>query len=278
LLFLDLRGIPAEAIKILCIRVVFFIVIGFLVVEEASAKRRELQRALRAETALQRSERLTALGQLTAGLAHELRNPIATAKASAEMLMKPSAQSNPEIVSEISSYVISEIDRTASLISQFIDFSKPLASRPECNDLNSIVESVFSDAGDLARASDVHLRKTITRGQVLFIFDADLLKLALLNLVKNAIEASYPGQAVILYVEERSAEVSISVSDEGSGIDPQYRESVFNPFFTTKSNAIGLGLATVSRVVDVCRGRVSFTSAPGSGTTFQIFLPRQTKN
>jgi two-component system, NtrC family, sensor histidine kinase HydH len=274
LLFLDLNSVSAEAARILGIRVVFFIVIGYLVYEQASTKRRELQRALRAENALQRSERLAALGQLTTGLAHELRNPIATAKASAEMLMRPSAQSDPEIVSELSGYIICEIDRTASLISCFLDFAKPLTVQLEPNDVSSLIDGVFNNLCTLADKSCIELKKEIEHSPMVFTFDLELLRLAVLNLVKNAVEASTPGQTVIVRVEDRNAEVAIFISDNGSGIDLRNRENIFNPFFTTKANAVGLGLAVVNKIVDVHRGRIVVMSKSEMGTTFEVVLPR----
>ncbi len=277
LLFIDLNNISAEASRVLGIRVVFFIVIGYLVYEQASAKRREMQRALRAENALRRSERLAALGQLTAGLAHELRNPIATAKASAEMLIRRGSQSNPETVLELSGYILCEIDRTASLITRFLEFAKPFTPQLELNDLSSVIDDVFSNLSALTRAFGVHLRKEIDCPPIVFAFDAELLRLALLNLVKNAIETSTPGQTVIVCVEDRSPEVAISVSDRGSGIELQNRENIFNPFFTTKANGIGLGLALVHKIVDAHHGRISVKSTPESGTTFEVLLPQGTQ-
>jgi signal transduction histidine kinase len=274
LLFLDFNSVSTEAARILGIRVVFFIVIGYLVYEQASAKRRELQRAVRAENALQRSERLAALGQLTAGLAHELRNPIATVKASAEMLVRPSVQSNRETVSELSGYIASEIDRTASLISRFLEFAKPLTPQLEQNDVITLIDGVFNDLRTVAEKAGIELKKEIDHSRLVFTFDVELLRLAVLNLVKNAVEASAPGQAVIVRVEDRDAELIISISDKGSGIDSHNRENIFNPFFTTKADGVGLGLAVVNKIVDVHRGRILVLSTPKMGTTFQVFLSR----
>lgn len=117
------------------------------------------------------------------------------------------------------------------------------------------------------------MQKEIGQSPVVFAFDAELLRLALLNLVKNAMEASMPEQTVIVAVEERNTHVAISVSDRGSGIDLQNRENIFNPFFTTKANGIGLGLALVHKIVDVHYGRIDVKSTPELGTTFEVLLP-----
>jgi signal transduction histidine kinase len=193
------------------------------------------------------------------------------------MLMKPRSQGNPQIVSEMSGYILSELGRTESLISNFLNFAKPLTARPELNDLVIVVEAVCDEASAAASASGVVLSKQTSRQHVLFVFDAELTKVAVQNLVKNAIEASSPGQVVLVKIEEHNGEISIAVSDSGHGIDPKNRETIFNPFFTTKADGMGLGLAMVTKIVDASGGRIRFTSVEGSGTVFQIFLPLQEK-
>ena len=106
-----------------------------------------------------------------------------------------------------------------------------------------------------------------------FVFDADLLRLAISNLVQNALQASSPGKTVTVAYERIAGTVQITVSDEGSGIDAQQLENIFNPFFTTKPQGVGLGLAIVAKIVDEHGGRIRTTSKPGVGTHFEITLP-----
>jgi two-component system, NtrC family, sensor histidine kinase HydH len=274
-------------ISLMCVRASFYAIIAFLVYQQAKAKREQMQhteeaaerlaesnRNLRlAQASLRRSERLAALGQLTAGLAHELRNPLGTIKASAEMLTKESTKRRPEVMSEMTGYISSEVDRMNNLIASFLDFARPLQIHPAKADLRAVTQDVMRQLGDLARARDIELRAQMPDAPVEFVFDAEMLKLALSNLVQNAIQASAPRQVVEIRVAPSPGEVLIFVADQGEGIQPQHLESIFNPFFTTKPNGVGLGLAIVSKIVDEHQGRINVFSEPGSGTTFEIALP-----
>ncbi len=283
LLFVDWQGseLTADAINTLSLRCTFVSVVGFLVYQQAKAKREEMLRTeeagrslRRAEASLRRSERLAALGQLTAGLAHELRNPLGTIKASAEFMTRPATQAKPAVMGEMAGNIASEVDRTNALISRFLDFAKPLELHPQLSDLLSVVDNVTRQLSGFAQKHGVALVNELPAGPLRFSFDPDLLPLALQNLVQNAIQASKPGQTVTLRVQTSPDQVLIQVADQGHGIDPQHMESVFNPFFTTKPNGVGLGLALVSKIVDEHGGKISVRSEMRKGTTFEVSIPR----
>ncbi|MGA7410064.1 MAG: ATP-binding protein [Bryobacteraceae bacterium] len=283
LLFVDWQGseLTADAINTLSLRCTFLSVVGFLVYQQAKAKREEMLRTeeagrslRRAEASLRRSERLAALGQLTAGLAHELRNPLGTIKASAEFMTKPATQAKPEVMGEMAGNIASEVDRTNALISRFLDFAKPLELHPQVADLLPVIDNVVRQSEGVAQNHGVALTLEAPEGPLKFSFDPDLLPLAVQNLVQNAIQASQPGQTVIVRVRPRADQVLIQVADEGHGIDVQHMESVFNPFFTTKPNGVGLGLALVAKIVDEHGGKISVRSESRRGTTFEVSIPR----
>jgi two-component system, NtrC family, sensor histidine kinase HydH len=280
--FVNWSDLPPEIVNDLSLRAAFYAAVGFLVYQQASAKRKEITRTeealsnLRlAEVSLRRSERLAALGQLTAGLAHELRNPLGTIKASAEMLTRQIAQSRPEIMAEMAGYISSEIDRINGLIASFLDFARPLRMKPAVNELNPLLEDIVRQQSE--HASTRGVRITIENGDpnLTFAFDPELLRVALSNLVQNALEASSSGQVVEIRVVPSDDFVMLLVADHGEGIQPQHLESIFNPFFTTKSDGIGLGLALVSKIIDEHGGKIKVFSEPGKGTTFEVLLPRQ---
>ena len=108
-------------------------------------------------------------------------------------------------------------------------------------------------------------------------FDSDLLELALVNLAQNAIDASDIHGRVELRLETSPDALILRTTDNGKGIDPEHLESIFNPFFTTKQEGVGLGLPIVSKIVDEHNGKMTVQSTPGKGTTFEIVLPRQEK-
>ncbi|MGI8961725.1 MAG: sensor histidine kinase [Bryobacteraceae bacterium] len=280
--------LPPDQISIMSLRASFYVIVAFLVYEQAKAKRDEVKRTQsaaerlaesnrtlrRTQVSLRRSERLAALGQLTAGLAHELRNPLGTIKASAEMLTMDSTKTRPEVMSEMTGYIVSEVDRVNGLIASFLDFARPLHIRPLAADLHALIDDVVREQSDLARSRKVSLTVRIAEGPLSFVFDVDLLKSAISNLVQNAIEASAPGQSIEIRAEHRDENVMIFVSDQGEGIQPQHLENIFNPFFTTKPHGTGLGLAIVSKIIDEHQGRINVFSEAGVGTTFEVTLPR----
>jgi len=279
---------PAGLINIMFLRVCFYAIVAFVVYEQAKATRNEMERTQLAakrlaesnrelretQASLRRSERLAALGQLTAGLAHELRNPLGTIKASAEMLSKAAVRQRPEVMSEMAQYIGGEVDRMNALVSNFLDFARPLTLHAVTADLRVVIEEVFRQHHDAAQSRGITLLSHLPEGPLLFEFDPDLLRIALSNLVQNAIQASSNDSSIEIRAEERGNDILIFVSDQGEGIQPQHLENIFNPFFTTKPQGVGLGLAIVSKIVDEHRGRITVFSQPGAGTRFELTLPK----
>lgn len=283
----DYAPLPPDQISLMSLRVSFFAIVAFLVYEQARAKRLEMERteetaakladsnkSLReAQVSLRRTERLAALGQLTAGLAHELRNPLGTIKASAEMLTKASVQQRPDVQAEMAEYIGCEVNRMNGLITSFLNFARPLQIHPAEVDFNLVVEDVIRQQSELAKQRQVHLTAERLANGCRFSFDKDLLTVALGNLVQNAIQASKPEQKVNLEVERAPECLKIRVIDSGSGIPAQHLENIFNPFFTTKPQGVGLGLPIVAKIVDEHRGQIHVASEENKGTTFEIVLP-----
>jgi two-component system sensor histidine kinase HydH len=277
-----------EQLSLMSLRSAFYAIVAFLVYDQAKAKRDEMARTKeaaeqlaeanrnlqKAEASLRRSERLAALGQLTAGLAHELRNPLGTIKASAEMLNKQSTKQPPEVMAEMAGYIGSEVDRMNALISNFLDFARPLQIHPTTADLKAVFDDILKQQSELAKSREVSLAVRGLDRPLSFTFDPDLLKLAISNLLQNAVQASAPGQEVELRAAERENDMLILVSDKGEGIQPEHLENIFNPFFTTKPQGVGLGLAIVAKIIDEHRGHVTVFSEPGHGTRFEITLPK----
>ncbi len=274
-----------DDLRLIALRVSFYPIVAFLVFQQAKAKRDEMKRTQEAadrlaesnrnlnlaEASLRRSERLAALGQLTAGLAHELRNPLGIIKASGEMLTKATAQSQPRVMSEMAGFVVDEVDRMNSLISRFLDFARPLEIHPIHADLSELIHRIVRQCRESAQHSNISVSAHIA--EISFRFDPVLLDLAISNLVQNAVQASTSGQEVTVTAEVGKQTITISIEDRGSGIQPQHLESIFNPFFTTKPQGVGLGLAIVSKIVDEHGGKITVASEPGSGTMFSIALP-----
>ena len=271
---------------VIILRTASFPIIGFLVYELLEANRiaarkaetaaqqlTEANRSLReAEATVRRTERLAALGQLSAGLAHELRNPLGTMRTSAEMLVK-SVDKDNEVAREMAGFISSEVDRTNSLVTRFLDFARPLAVRLELTDITQVIDRAVADVENRRPPFDVVIYKNYSPEIPPFMLDGQLMESVVYNLLLNAAQASPPRGTVTVKTRQIEGMVEIAVIDRGPGIDPKNRESIFNPFFTTKASGVGLGLAIVSKIVDEHGGSISVDSEPRGGCVFRVYLP-----
>ncbi len=270
----------------LVLRLAFLAIIGYLAQQLAEAQRVEAKRAQaaaeqlaeanrnlqEAEAAVRRSERLAALGQLSAGLAHELRNPLGTIRASAEMLVK-SVPSGNEVTSELAGFIASEVDRANSLVTRFLEFARPLEARPGRADVTEVIDRAVEQLERVVPAMNVRVYKNYSPDVPLFPFDAELMERVFYNLLLNAAQATPPGGEVTAKTRLADGNVEVSVIDRGAGIAEKDFESIFNPFYTTKKSGMGLGLAIVSKIVDLHGGTITVESEPGKGSVFRVFLP-----
>ena len=218
---------------------------------------------------------LAALGQLTAGLAHELRNPLGTIKASSEMLLdRLGPAAGPEdLPQELAGYISSEVDRANTLITRFLEFARPLKLRLSPVDLNALADLAIANLvrQDPSLAPRIHKNydPTVPALQA----DPELLERVVFNLLRNAFDASPPGATVTIRTRAAHGVAELAVLDRGAGIPPESREQIFNPFFTTKPTGVGLGLAISSKIVDEHGGIIRVESEPGRGATFLVQLP-----
>ncbi len=283
LLFLNFQDVYIEADQVweLVFRSVFIPVVAFLTYQIASQKRSEAaklketaERLQEAQAEIRRSERLAALGQLSAGLAHELRNPLGTMRSSAELLGRNVPADN-EIAKEMAGYIVTEVDRTNSLITRFLAFARPEHLKIVKGDLSAMLDSVIQrfqrERSPEAPAVSFYTNYSPDIPQI--PFDAELLERVFYNLIENAAQASPPGASITVKTKPAGEYIEVAIIDRGSGIDQKNLENIFNPFFTTKQSGVGLGLAIVSKIVDEHCGRINVESTPGEGTVFRVYLP-----
>jgi two-component system sensor histidine kinase HydH len=283
--------LPPEEWPVLLLKEFTFPIAGFLFYELLEANRAatrkaqlaaeqlaEANRNLRAaEATVRRTERLAALGQLSAGLAHEIRNPLSTIKASAEMLAKNVDNGSP-VAHEMAGFISSEVDRTNALVTRFLDFARPLALRLEKTEITEVIDEAVAEVEKHTPPLDVSIYKNYSPDIPPFRMDRQLIVRVLYNLLLNAAQASPPRASVTVKTRQLGDTVEIAVIDRGSGIATKDRESIFNPFFTTKSSGVGLGLAIVSKIVDEHGGQISVESESGAGSVFRVFLPVRENN
>ena len=239
----------------------------------AAEKLAEANRNLReAEAQVRRTERLAALGQLSAGLAHEIRNPLSTIKGSAEMLLK-NVDADSAVSRELAGFISSEVDRTNALVTRFLDFARPLTLHLEETEIAEVIDEAVAQVEKHTPPLEVSVYKNYSPDIPAMLLDRQLIERVFYNLVLNAAQASPPEGSVTVKTRQVDDTVEVEVIDRGSGIAPKDRESIFNPFFTTKSRGVGLGLAIVSKIVDEHGGQITVESEPGAGSVFHVFLP-----
>jgi signal transduction histidine kinase len=247
------------------------------------------RRLEQAQAEARRSERLAALGQLSAGLAHEIRNPLGVIKGSAEMLTQK-LQASDALARELAGYISTEVNRLSDLVTEFLDFARPLHAEPHPADLIALLDRVLQivadrfagkqSSGTQETRKPVRVERHYASGLPLVPLDESLCEQAFLNLVQNAYEAmqdaDHDGR---LSVEVQRAMqndregVELRLTDTGPGVPEELREEIFNPFVTTKKTGVGLGLSIVSKIVDGHHGSIRVEDGPQGGASFIIFFP-----
>ncbi|WP_031499218.1 sensor histidine kinase [Bryobacter aggregatus] len=288
LLYIDFENltIPLDQQQEISFRILFLFLAAYLTYQLARANReqaesyqslaRELAAANKnlqaAQSEVLRSERLAALGQLTAGLAHELRNPLGTIKASAEMLAKK-LPAQDALGRELSGYISTEVDRTNELVKRFLDFAKPFRLHVELTELSEVIDRAVHQVRTRAESHRCRVIRNDSPDVHALPIDAQWIEQLVANLLANAIDASPPDSVVTVLTRPAMGGAEVAVIDRGAGIGAENLGSIFNPFFTTKPEGTGLGLAIVSKIVDEHRGRIFVESEIGAGTTIRVWLP-----
>lgn len=243
-----------------------------------------------AQAEARRSERLAALGQLSAGLAHEIRNPLGVIKGSAEMLTQKLGESNP-LATELAGYISTETNRLSALVTRFLDFARPLHADLTPLDITTVLDRALNDVAQVWKGAPVKVEKNYQANLPLVPMDESLCEQAFVNIIQNAYDAMSPkGGSLRVKVEQARRDtrdtdgvegIEIRITDSGPGIAPELREQIFNPFVTTKKTGVGLGLSIVSKIIDGHHGFIRIESGnpaaaqdgQGAGACFVVFFP-----
>src|SRR6266700_1671513 len=283
--------IDSNSISQLLMRVLFFFFVAMTVnrfvmqyrlqvqrYQELSETLSEANRSLKqAQEEARRAERLAALGQLSAGLAHEIRNPLGVIKGSAELLTQKLGASDA-LSKELAGYIYTEVNRVSALVSRFLDFARPSQLELNAEDLTSMVDRCLKTVTDQGACVRVKVQREYATDLPMVMLDQDLCEQVFTNLLLNACEAmgEQGGELKIRVhtaASDAGKEVTVEIEDSGPGVPPELKEQIFNPFFTTKKTGVGLGLAIVSKIVDAHGGAVKLSSPPGRGACFRVSFP-----
>jgi signal transduction histidine kinase len=248
-----------------------------LAIENAQLFEREqktIEELRLAQKQLLQSEKLAAIGQMAAGIAHELNTPLTYIMGNLELLQATDAGDGQR---EMLHSIARGAERIKALAHSLLAFSRPSREDPIRLELNGVIERSLELCHYQVLKGGVRLEKQLADGTPRVMGVSNQLEMAFINLVVNAIQAMKEGGQLRVSSGVSGDEVQVRVSDTGPGIPPEVQPSIFEPFFTTKpeGRGTGLGLSTVLMVVERHRGRIEFTSGPG-GTTFVITLPAAT--
>ena len=237
----------------------------------ALVKFTDLESRERISTQLQVSERMAQLGRITAGVAHEVKNPLNSMRLWLENL-KASLPSGDDMPQQAVRVLDNEIDRLDHVVKRFLDFTRPPEMHQEEASLKNILEEVLAVQAPQMDKGNI---KVVTRFAEVppVLVDRELLKQALVNLLVNAVEAMPDGGVLTLTLSRHGEMAEIQVGDTGKGIAPENKQRVFQLFFTTRPKGSGIGLASTFRTVQLHNGSIEFDSEVGRGTTFRIELP-----
>ena len=242
------------------------------------------------ETQVRRTDRLASLGTLSAGMAHEIKNPLVTLKTFTQLL--PERYDDPDFRTTFSSLLGDEVKRIDQLVNQLLRFARPAKPSLLPIHLHETIEGTLRLVAQQLRQKNVTLKRELGAESDLILGDNDMLVQAFLNFLLNAIDAmdgggeltlataivaEETGQGSLWKYTDTQAQISLEIRDTGRGIRPEDLPHVFDPFFTTKSSGTGLGLSVAHGIIHEHKGIIHVTSEPGRGTTFSISIPLSRK-
>jgi two-component system sensor histidine kinase HydH len=253
------------------VEIVFYFAIAILAGALIAREWRYRRKQVETQRQLERAQRLSMIGQMAAGVAHEIKNPLASIKGAVEIMCDDSTPTNDR--DDFRSIAQNEIRRVDSTIKEFLLFARPKESRFERLDLSDVIRTGLRQMESQLHKAGVTLEQKI-HGGIFISGDAEKVQQVLLNLLLNAIDSSNSGSEIqVSLTSLGNGTARLAIADHGSGISEEDLQKVFDPFFTTKSSGTGLGLAIVKAIVEDHRGNIEISSTEGQGTLAQVLLP-----
>jgi two-component system, NtrC family, sensor histidine kinase HydH len=220
---------------------------------------------------LRHSDRLASLGQLSAGIAHEIRNPLGSIQGAVDILAQDLPPEDPK--SEFAKIARKEVSRLEKLTGEILQFSKPAPPKQFPIDWREIVEAACRLCSDQARSQGVEIVRRIESPEATILVDPEQVKQVLINILINAIQAQPGGGEITILGNIEAGELVLSIQDRGPGMTPEQLDRIFDPFFTTRREGTGLGLSISFQLVKNNGGRIRATSEPGRGSCFHVSFP-----
>ncbi len=220
---------------------------------------------------LVRNEKLAAIGEVSARIAHEIRNPLSTIGGFAKSI--PKKYDNRERTIRNAKIIVNEVKRLENILSNILDFSKPNIPQKVLNDVHELIREILNIMEEDIVSKNIIVAMNITEEKIETKLDASQIKQVLINVIQNAINSIDEGGTIEIRTMTDGTEAVIEIIDTGRGIPEQFLDDIFEPFFTTTGNGTGLGLSISNRIIQSHQGRFEIMSKEGKGTTVRIVLP-----
>jgi two-component system sensor histidine kinase PilS (NtrC family) len=241
------------------------------------------------EEQMKRVDKMAAIGLLAAGMAHEIRNPLASLSGSIQMLKSELRLKRHQ--QQLMTIIMRESERLNALVTDFLLFAQPPQTNKKPCEIRKVIEETINlFVNSPSFHEDIRIQPPTLNENLQVMIDPDQMKQVFWNLLMNAAQSMFNAGEIRIFLEKQNGIswetnlplltqtkgkewVKISITDSGNGIPLQEREKIFEPFFTTKENGTGLGLSIVHKIIENHNGRIKVESEVGKGSTFAIFLP-----
>jgi len=273
----EIQPVLSQIKKNVFLSVFFFLILGISAVTLIWVNQnRHLKKVREMEDRIQLAERISSLGHLAAGVAHEIRNPLNAIGMGLQRLKRefpPPEESKREEYISFTELILKEIRRVNDIIEQFLTLSRPFQLNVKESSLQDLLRPLVTLFQEEASSLGIRLQSEVPPDLPLLAIDPEKLTQALINIMRNGMQAM--GQGGLLRVEAKSVKegVEVTISDSGSGIPPEEMEKIFDYYYTTKERGVGLGLPIAHRIIEAHGGQLKIESRVGTGTKVTVTLP-----
>lgn len=232
-----------------------------------------MEKISRLQEHIRRADKLSAVGQLASGVAHEIRNPLAIIKTVSQTLLQDDDGIKDEENRQALEIIQEEVNRANKVIKELLDFAKFKNIDKSKIDINEVIRNMVLITNKYAEKKGISISVQAEEQHLYIYGDSEKLKQAFINIIFNAVDAVEEAGNIDIQVVRKKRSINIIFKDNGVGISPEQREKIFNPFYTTKDNGVGLGLAITYRIIDEHEGHIDIQSILGKGTKVMVSLP-----